>query len=77
MLWRDHYLELNLGNLRQKHSKEVSDAVIARHGHVNKARPTDIQCKIRIDTLKKNFTDVVRAGISSPDSMCLCLEYGE
>lgn len=53
--WGDRYLELNRGNLRQKHWQEVADAVNARHGHVKKARRTDIQCKNRIDTLKKKY----------------------
>lgn len=53
--WGDHYLELNRGNLRQKHWQEVADAVNARHGHVKKARRTDVQCKNRIDTLKKKY----------------------
>ncbi|KAA8526289.1 hypothetical protein F0562_008508 [Nyssa sinensis] len=53
--WGDRYLELNRGNLRQKHWQEVADAVNARHGHSKKARRTDIQCKNRIDTLKKKY----------------------
>ncbi|XP_057955756.1 trihelix transcription factor ENAP1-like isoform X1 [Malania oleifera] len=53
--WGDRHLELNRGNLRQKHWQEVADAVNARHGHVKKARRTDVQCKNRIDTLKKKY----------------------
>ncbi|KAI4322774.1 hypothetical protein L6164_022439 [Bauhinia variegata] len=53
--WGEHYLELNRGNLRQKHWQEVADAVNDRHGHVKKARRTDVQCKNRIDTLKKKY----------------------
>lgn len=53
--WGDRYVELNRGNLRQKHWQQVADAVNARHGHVKKARRTDIQCKNRIDTLKKKY----------------------
>ncbi|KAE9592975.1 putative transcription factor Trihelix family [Lupinus albus] len=62
--WGDHYLTLNRGNLRQKHWQEVADAVNHRHasvagnGNVNKkknARRTDVQCKNRIDTLKKKY----------------------
>ncbi|KAK9285699.1 hypothetical protein L1049_024898 [Liquidambar formosana] len=53
--WGDRYVELNRGNLRQKHWQEVADAVNARHGHVKKARRTDVQCKNRIDTLKKKY----------------------
>ncbi|KAL7000561.1 hypothetical protein U1Q18_001712 [Sarracenia purpurea var. burkii] len=53
--WGDRYVELNRGNLRQKHWQEVADAVNARHGHVKKARRNDVQCKNRIDTLKKKY----------------------
>ncbi|MED6216382.1 hypothetical protein PIB30_007024 [Stylosanthes scabra] len=64
--WGDRYLELNRGNLRQKHWQEVADAVNELHagdggaGHgetatntPNRIRRTDVQCKNRIDTLKK------------------------
>ncbi|KAF7822918.1 Trihelix transcription factor ASIL2 [Senna tora] len=53
--WGERHLELNRGNLRQKHWQEVADAVNAHHGHVKKARRTDVQCKNRIDTLKKKY----------------------
>ncbi|KAK6919182.1 Myb/SANT-like DNA-binding domain 4 [Dillenia turbinata] len=53
--WGERYLLLNRGNLRQKHWQEVADAVNARHGHIKKARRTDVQCKNRIDTLKKKY----------------------
>ncbi|XP_057949247.1 trihelix transcription factor ENAP1-like [Malania oleifera] len=53
--WGRRYLELNRGNLRQKDWQEVADAVNDRHGHVKKARRTDVQCKNRIDTLKKKY----------------------
>ncbi|KAK9065280.1 hypothetical protein SSX86_016663 [Deinandra increscens subsp. villosa] len=53
--WGDRILKLNSGSLRQKHWLEVADAVNARHGHVRKARRTDVQCKNRIDTLKKKY----------------------
>ncbi|GFS34009.1 sequence-specific DNA binding transcription factor [Actinidia rufa] len=53
--WGDRYVELNRGNLRQKDWQEVADAVNACHGHLWKARRTDIQCKNRIDTLKKKY----------------------
>ncbi|KAA8519653.1 hypothetical protein F0562_013902 [Nyssa sinensis] len=53
--WGRRYLELNRGNLRQKDWQEVADAVNARHGHNKKARRTDVQCKNRIDTLKKKY----------------------
>ncbi|XP_021843696.2 trihelix transcription factor ENAP1 [Spinacia oleracea] len=53
--WGQRYIELNRGNLRQKQWQEVADAVNSRHGHVKKARRTDVQCKNRIDTLKKKY----------------------
>ncbi|XP_042489110.1 trihelix transcription factor ASIL2 [Macadamia integrifolia] len=53
--WGDRYIELNRGNLRQKHWQEVADAVNTRHGANKKARRTDVQCKNRIDTLKKKY----------------------
>ncbi|KAM7505980.1 hypothetical protein LguiB_004884 [Lonicera macranthoides] len=53
--WGRRYMELNRGNLRQKDWQEVADAVNARHGHNKKARRTDVQCKNRIDTLKKKY----------------------
>ncbi|KAF5183140.1 trihelix transcription factor ASIL2-like [Thalictrum thalictroides] len=53
--WGERHLELNRGNLRQKHWQEVADAVNARHGAIKKTRRTDVQCKNRIDTLKKKY----------------------
>ncbi|KAL3509137.1 hypothetical protein ACH5RR_028538 [Cinchona calisaya] len=53
--WGSHYLELNRGNLRQKHWQEVADAVNAVHALTKKLHRTDIQCKNRIDTLKKKY----------------------
>ncbi|KAK6124194.1 hypothetical protein DH2020_042030 [Rehmannia glutinosa] len=53
--WGRRYLELNRGNLRQKDWQEVADAVNARHGLTKKTRRTDVQCKNRIDTLKKKY----------------------
>ncbi|KAL1560330.1 trihelix transcription factor ASIL2-like [Salvia divinorum] len=53
--WGQRYLELNRGNLRQKDWQEVADAVNALHGHTKKTRRTDVQCKNRIDTLKKKY----------------------
>ncbi|XP_068665906.1 trihelix transcription factor ENAP1-like isoform X2 [Aristolochia californica] len=53
--WGERYLELNRGNLRQKHWQEVADAVNSRHASGKKPRRTDVQCKNRIDTLKKKY----------------------
>ncbi|WOK99275.1 trihelix transcription factor ASIL2-like [Canna indica] len=54
--WGDRYLELNRGNLRQKHWQEVADAVNSCRGASGRRPPrTDVQCKNRIDTLKKKY----------------------
>lgn len=51
--WGDRYVELNRGNLKQKHWKDVADAV---NGHEDLKNPkTDVQCKNRLDTLKKKY----------------------
>ncbi|KAK6932990.1 Myb/SANT-like DNA-binding domain 4 [Dillenia turbinata] len=52
--WGDRYLKLNRGNLRQRDWREVADAVNARQNGV-KPRRTDVQCKNRIDTIKKKY----------------------
>ncbi|KAJ6350393.1 hypothetical protein OIU78_006542 [Salix suchowensis] len=52
--WGDRYINLNKGNLRQKDWKEVADAVNSRQNGIN-PKKTDIQCKNRIDTLKKKY----------------------
>ncbi|KAL6848658.1 hypothetical protein ACP4OV_021241 [Aristida adscensionis] len=55
--WGSRYVELNRGNLRQKQWQEVADAVNSRRGASARRRPprTDIQCKNRVDTLKKKY----------------------
>ncbi|KAJ9190438.1 hypothetical protein P3X46_001642 [Hevea brasiliensis] len=52
--WGERYLELSRGNLKQKHWKEVADIVSSREDY-KKAAKTDIQCKNRIDTVKKKY----------------------
>lgn len=52
--WGERYLELSRGNLKQKHWKEVADIVSSREDYI-KAPKTDIQCKNRIDTVKKKY----------------------
>ncbi|XP_043715144.1 trihelix transcription factor ASIL2-like [Telopea speciosissima] len=61
--WGERYLELSRGNLKQKHWKEVADVVTSREDYT-KAAKTDIQCKNRIDTLKKKYK-IEKAKISS------------
>eukprot|EP01018_Ginkgo_biloba_P016422 Gb_29508 [translate_table: standard] len=51
--WGDRYVELNRGNLKQKHWKEVAEAVNNRGE--GKPPKTDVQCKNRLDTLKKKY----------------------
>ncbi|KAI3783493.1 hypothetical protein L1987_42577 [Smallanthus sonchifolius] len=52
--WGDRYLQLNRGNLRQKDWKDVANAVNANRDRLKLPR-TDVQCKNRIDTLKKKY----------------------
>ncbi|XP_019096181.1 PREDICTED: trihelix transcription factor ASIL2-like [Camelina sativa] len=52
--WGERYLELSRGNLKQKHWKEVAEIVSSREDY-GKIPKTDIQCKNRIDTVKKKY----------------------
>lgn len=52
--WGHRFLQLNRGNLRQKDWVEVAEAVNSRQNGVKPQR-TDIQCKNRIDTLKRKY----------------------
>ncbi|XWS16125.1 hypothetical protein CRYUN_Cryun34aG0058700 [Craigia yunnanensis] len=52
--WGERYLELSRGNLKQKHWKEVADIVSGREDSTKNPK-TDIQCKNRIDTVKKKY----------------------
>ncbi|CAH8339521.1 unnamed protein product [Eruca vesicaria subsp. sativa] len=64
--WGDRYVHLSRGNLRQNDWKDVADAVNSRHGN---GRPkTDVQCKNRIDTLKKKYK--TEKAKPSPSSWC-------
>ncbi|CAA6675441.1 unnamed protein product [Spirodela intermedia] len=55
--WTEEATEalIEVGNLRQKDWKDVAMAVNEHLVAVGKPRKTDIQCKNRIDTLKKKF----------------------
>ncbi|TKY66766.1 Trihelix transcription factor ASIL2 [Spatholobus suberectus] len=66
--WGERYLELNRGNLRQKHWQEVAGAVNSRHVSAAGKKPfrTDVQCKNRIDTLKKKYK-IEKARVSDSD----------
>ncbi|KAK4487733.1 hypothetical protein RD792_005604 [Penstemon davidsonii] len=52
--WGERYMELSRGNLKQKHWKDVADVVSSRDDYT-KTPKTDIQCKNRIDTVKKKY----------------------
>ncbi|KZV53208.1 hypothetical protein F511_21465 [Dorcoceras hygrometricum] len=64
--WGRRYVELNRGNLRQKDWQEVADVVNASHGHTKKSRRTDVQCKNRVDTIKKKYK-IEKAKIAESD----------
>ncbi|KAI4332564.1 hypothetical protein L6164_017460 [Bauhinia variegata] len=66
--WGRRYLELNRGNLRQKDWQDVADAVNALHGHTKKTHRTDVQCKNRIDTIKKKYK-IEKARVSSSNGI--------
>ncbi|XP_073118497.1 trihelix transcription factor ENAP2-like isoform X2 [Henckelia pumila] len=53
--WGARYVELNRKNLHRKDWQEVADAVNAIHATSLKLRRTDVQCKNRIDTVKKKY----------------------
>lgn len=62
--WGRRYMELNRGNLRQKDWQDVADAVNALHAHSKKTHRTDVQCKNRVDTIKKKYK-VEKARVTS------------
>ncbi|KAE8653216.1 hypothetical protein Csa_019617 [Cucumis sativus] len=53
--WGRRFLDLNRGNLRQKDWQDVADSVNSLHGLTKKTHRTDVQCKNRIDTVKKKY----------------------
>lgn len=66
--WGSRYLDLNRGSLRQPQWREVADTVNSRPGASARRRPprTDIQCKNRVDTLKKKYKAERARGGPSP-----------
>ncbi|KAF3512579.1 hypothetical protein F2Q69_00003385 [Brassica cretica] len=52
--WGERYMELSRGNLKQKHWREVAEIVSGMEDY-GKTAKTDIQCKNRIDTVKKKY----------------------
>ncbi|GMH16046.1 hypothetical protein Nepgr_017887 [Nepenthes gracilis] len=61
--WGERYLKLSRGNLKQQHWKEVADIVNGQEDYP-RAPKTDIQCKNRIDTVKKKYK-IEKAKIAS------------
>lgn len=53
--WGDRYLKLNRGNLRQTDWKDVANAVNSTREDISKPPRSDIQCKNRLDTVKKKY----------------------
>ncbi|CAA7402355.1 unnamed protein product [Spirodela intermedia] len=53
--WGERFVEVNRGNLRRKHWQEVADVINSRRTDVPRPARSDIQCKNRIDTLKKKY----------------------
>ncbi|CAL0308981.1 unnamed protein product [Lupinus luteus] len=66
--WGRRYVELNRGNLRQKDWQDVADAVNALHAHSKKTHRTDVQCKNRIDTIKKKYK-IEKARVASSNGV--------
>ncbi|KQJ82806.1 trihelix transcription factor ASIL2 [Brachypodium distachyon] len=52
--WGERFVALGRGSLRHPQWQEVADSVSARESY-SKAAKSDIQCKNRIDTLKKKY----------------------
>jgi hypothetical protein len=53
--WGKLYQKVNRKYLRQYHWKEIAKAVNDHHGYSRKSRRTYVQCKNRIDALKKKY----------------------
>lgn len=49
--WGERYLEMKRGNLKEKHWKEVAQIVSGGGGRTR----THVQCKYRIDTVKRKY----------------------
>ncbi|CAF2079033.1 hypothetical protein Bca4012_090794 [Brassica carinata] len=66
--WGEIHLELSRGNLKQKHWEEVAERVRSKEDN-GKAPKTDVQCKNRIDTVKKKYKqEKLTSGGSSSSS---------
>lgn len=69
--WGQRHLDLNRGSLRHKHWQEVADAVNSSHCHERKSVRTAIQCKNRIDTLKRKYK-IEKARIQDSGGTYVC-----
>ncbi|XP_030518231.2 trihelix transcription factor ASIL2-like [Rhodamnia argentea] len=65
--WGDRYRALDRGNFSQQDWQDVADSVNSRPGAPSSGKPrrTGVQCKNRIDTLKKKFK-LEKARVSDP-----------
>jgi hypothetical protein len=64
--WGKLYQKFNRKNLRQYHWKEIAKAVNHRCGYSRKSLRTYVQCKNRIDALKKKY-EIEKARVSEND----------
>ncbi|CAN6991497.1 unnamed protein product [Brassica rapa subsp. trilocularis] len=53
--WGKIHMELSRGNLKQKHWEEVAETVRRKEEDNGKTPKTDVQCKNRMDTVKKKY----------------------
>ncbi|CAN7112511.1 unnamed protein product [Brassica rapa subsp. narinosa] len=53
--WGKIHMELSRGNLKQKHWEEVAETVRRKAEDNGKTPKTDVQCKNRMDTVKKKY----------------------
>ncbi|RID80550.1 hypothetical protein BRARA_A03209 [Brassica rapa] len=64
--WGEIHMELSRGNLKQKHWEKVAETVRRKEEDNGKTPKTDVQCKNRIDTVKKKYKqEKLRSGRSS------------
>ena len=64
--WGEIHMELSRGNLKQKHWETVAETVRRKEEDNGKTPKTDVQCKNRIDTVKKKYKqEKLRSGRSS------------
>ncbi|XP_022969203.1 trihelix transcription factor ASIL1-like [Cucurbita maxima] len=69
--WGERHIDLNRGSLKHKHWQEIANAVNSSHGHERKSIRTAIQCKNRIDTLKRKYK-IEKARIQESGGSYVC-----